>query len=200
MSQSRYDIPLLRGPVPLTHLLLRRFVHPGDRVVDATCGNGKDTLLLADLVGENGQVWAFDIQAEALARTQQRLLEAGLAGRVTLLDLNHIELASQVPAPVTAVIFNLGWLPGGDRSVVTGPDSTLPALQGALQLLTPGGLLLITCYPGHEQGAVETDAVLQWSSSLAAPLFHVWRLGQQNVSASAPFCLLVQKTVSGHAA
>jgi SAM-dependent methyltransferase len=200
MTRSNTDIPLLRGPVPLVHLLLRQFVRSGDQVVDATCGNGKDTLLLAELVGETGQVWAFDIQPEALERTHHRLLEAGVADRVTLLNQGHEGLATRVPAPVTTVVFNLGWLPGGDRNVVTVPETTLIALKGALQLLTPGGLLVITCYPGHQEGAVETDAVLNWLSGLDARLFHVWRTGQLNVSASAPFCLLVQKTVSTHAA
>lgn len=200
MMRSSTDIPLLRGPVPLVHLLLRQFVRSGDQVVDATCGNGKDTLLLAELVGETGQVWAFDIQAEALDRTYHRLLEAGLAGRVTLLNQGHEELAIRVPSPVTTVVFNLGWLPGGDRSVVTTPDTTLAALKDALNLLTPEGLLLITCYPGHEEGAVESSAVVRWLSDLDARLFHVWRTGQLNVSASAPFCLLIQKTVTNHAA
>jgi hypothetical protein len=199
MPQPTIDIPFLRGPVPLVHLLVRQFVRCGDQVVDATCGNGKDTLLLAELVGDNGHVWAFDIQAEALARAHQRLREAGLADRVTLLDQSHEALAIQVPSPVTTIVFNLGWLPGGDRSVVTEQTSTLPALHASLELLQAGGLLLITCYPGHQQGAVETDAVLHWSSGLDARLFHVWRMGQQNVSSSAPFCLLIQKTAQHHA-
>jgi len=199
MPQPTIDIPYLRGPVPLVHLLVRQFVRCGDQVVDATCGNGKDTLLLAELVGNSGHVWAFDIQTEALARTRQRLLEAGLADRVTLLDQSHETLANQVPLPVTAIVFNLGWLPGGDRNVVTEQTSTLQALHASLELLLAGGLLLITCYPGHRQGAVETDAVLHWSSGLDARRFHVWRMGQQNVGSNAPFCLLIQKTAQHHA-
>lgn len=200
MSQATITIPLLRGPVPLVHLLLRQFVRPGDNVVDATCGNGKDTLLLAELVGETGQVWAFDIQPAALDRTRQRLLEKGLAQRVTLFGHGHEDLANHVPSSVRAVVFNLGWLPGSDRSVVTKPDTTLPALHAALAQLAPGGLLLITCYPGHAGGDDETDAVLAWSQRLEAKSFHAWRMGQTNVSDSAPFCLVIQKAESHHAA
>lgn len=184
----------------MVHLLLRQFVRPGDNAVDATCGNGKDTLLLAELVGETGQVWAFDIQAEALDRTRQRLLETGLARRVTLLGHSHEALVSHVPSAVRAIVFNLGWLPGGDRNVVTKPATTLPALRASLELLLPGGLLLITCYPGHAGGDDETDAVLAWSERLEAKNFHVWRMGQANVSTNAPFCLAIQKTESRHAA
>lgn len=199
MSIPQTAIPALRGPVPLIHLLLRQHIQPGSRVVDATCGNGKDTLLLAELVGENGCVWAFDIQQEALLRTKQRLDEAGLSDRVVLVNVGHEQLAADVSVPINAAVFNLGWLPGGDRRVVTGPDTTLPALGSALQLLAPGGLLAITCYPGHAGGDTETDAVLAWSAGLAANRFHVWRMGQLNVASSAPFCLLIQKATPPHA-
>lgn len=199
MCRSQTAIPALRGPVSLIHLILRQFVQPGNRVVDATCGNGKDTLLLAELVGETGQVWAFDIQPEALSRTKQRLAEACLAERVNLLAMGHELMATQVTMPVNAVVFNLGWLPGGDRATVTAPATTLPALDSALQLLAPGGLLAITCYPGHAGGDTETDAVLAWSVGLAANHFHVWRMRQQNVATGAPFCLLIQKTAPPHA-
>ena len=199
MHGPSYDIPILRGPVPLTHLLLRQAVKTGDRVVDATCGNGKDTLLLAELVGPSGCVWAFDIQEEALARTAQRLTEAGLAERVSLMHASHEQLADRVTAPLNAIIFNLGWLPGGDRHVITDSATTLPALAAALPLLTPAGLLLITCYPGHAGGDRETEAVLAWSAGLDGRQYHVWRMAQQNVSDTAPFCLVIQKAISRHA-
>lgn len=169
-------------------------------MVDATCGNGKDTLLLAELVGTSGKVWAFDIQPEALARAQQCLSEAGLATQVTLLACGHENLATAVPPPVAAVVFNLGWLPGSDRRIITRPATTLPALEGALQILNKGGLLLITCYPGHAGGDRETDAVLAWAADLKPQQCHVWRAGQLNVSQSAPFCLLIQKAINHHAA
>jgi len=113
----------------LVHLLLKQLVKPGDRVVDATCGNGKDTLFLAELVGEDGQVVAFDIQKSAIKRSAARLKEAGLDSRVTLLFAGHEEMARLVAAPLSAVVFNLGWLPGGDRELKTCAGSTLPALK-----------------------------------------------------------------------
>lgn len=200
MTQLSPDMPFLRGPVSLTHLLLHQVIRPGDLAVDATCGNGKDTLLLAELVGAEGRVWGFDIQQAALDRTAQRLGEAGLLPRVTLVATGHERLADHLPAPAKAIVFNLGWLPGGERSIVTLPDTTLTALQAALGLLLPGGLLLITCYPGHAGGDGETAAVLSWSQGLDAQRFHAWRMGQQNVRQGAPFCLVIQKTGMRHAA
>jgi len=192
MSSTQSLHPVLRGPVPLSHLLLRRFIQPGDLVVDATCGNGKDTLLLAELVGVDGRVYAFDVQKEALARTADRLIEQGLQHRVTLLHAGHEHLLELVEGPLQAVVFNLGWLPGAPREIATCTDTTLTALQAALQLLAPAGLLLIACYPGHAGGDDEAAAVTDWCSKLSSRSYFVWRMGQLNVADDAPFCLVIQ--------
>lgn len=192
MSSRLPTYSLLRGPVALTHLLLRHYILPGSQLVDATCGNGKDTLLLADLVGEAGHIYAFDIQQEALARTAERLAEQGLEQRVSLLQAGHERLSELVTAPVQAVVFNLGWLPGASREIATSTATTLTALEAALQLLAPAGLLLITCYPGHPGGDTEAAAVQEWAAGLSPRSYFVWRMGQLNVADTAPFCLVIQ--------
>jgi tRNA A58 N-methylase Trm61 len=183
----------LRGPVPLAHLLLRSLVDAGHRVVDATCGNGHDTLLLAQLVGDSGQVWGFDIQEQAITTTAQRLAEAGMAERATLLNVGHEELSRHVTTPLQAVLFNLGYFPGGDRTVITLPETTLAALNQALELLAPGGMILVTIYPGHDGGSSEQQQVEAWAAALEPRRYHSWRMWQTNVSATAPYLLLVQK-------
>lgn len=192
MSSAQAPHPVLRGPVPLSHLLLRRFIQTGNRVIDATCGNGKDTLLLAELVGETGHVWAFDIQQEALDRTAQRLADQNLLQRVSLLHAGHERLQELLEPPLQAIIFNLGWLPGAPREIATSTSTTLTALEASLRLLAPAGLLLITCYPGHAGGDQEATAVQEWAASLSPRSYFVWRMGQLNVTSDAPFCLLIQ--------
>jgi hypothetical protein len=187
------DIPLLRGPVPLSHLLLQRFVHPGDRVVDATCGNGHDTLLLAGLAGPCGRVWAFDIQPEALDATAARLAEADIIDAVVLIHAGHETMAAHCYGPLKAVVFNLGYLPGGDRTIVTRPESTLAGLEQALGILEPGGVVIITLYPGHEGGQQERTLLETRLVKLPPAGFHVWRMGQINVPTTAPYLILVQK-------
>ena len=76
---------------------LRRFLLPGDIAVDATMGNGHDTQMLCELVGESGHVYAFDVQEQAVANTRARLEEAGLLGRATLFHCGHQEMAQYVP-------------------------------------------------------------------------------------------------------
>jgi predicted methyltransferase len=189
------DIPLLRGPVPLSHLLLQRFVHPGDRVVDATCGNGHDTLLLAELTGPSGRVWAFDIQLQALETTAGRLAEAGGFESVELVHAGHETMSEHCSGPLKAVVFNLGYLPGGDRTMVTRPESTLAALEQSLEFIEPGGVVIITLYPGHAGGQQERTALESRLAQLPPAGFHVWRMGQMNVHVTAPYILLVQKAV-----
>jgi hypothetical protein len=187
------DIPLLRGPVPLSHLILGCFLRPGDFAVDATCGNGNDTLLLARLAGPDGRVWAFDIQADAIDRTTTALQEAGLLERVTLLNSGHETMRDHVVFQVSAVVFNLGYLPGGDRTVITRPESTLTGLTQAAGLLAPRGIIAITVYPGHTGGDIEQATVEEWASRLTPGSFHVWHMGQRNVTSNAPCLILIQK-------
>lgn len=183
----------LRGPVPLSHLFLHTFVREGHCVVDATCGNGHDTLLLACLVGESGRVWGFDIQPEAIAETGRRLAETDLTDRVTLLRSGHEKLTQHVTQPVQVVLFNLGYRPSGDRSIITRPETTGIALEQSLRLLSPGGIVLVTVYPGHNGGTDEQSTVEGWAAGLEPRAFHCWRMGQTNVAAHAPYLLFIQK-------
>jgi SAM-dependent methyltransferase len=189
------SIAALRGPVPLSHLFLRSFLRDGDSAVDATCGNGHDTLLLARLVGACGHVWGFDIQEQAIDETSRRLAETGLSNRVTLLQVGHEELAEHVTAPLQTVLFNLGYLPGGDRSIITRPETTVIALEQSLKLLAAGGTVIVVVYPGHSGGDDEQSAVEDWAARIDPRACHCWRMGQINVTAAAPYLLLVQRAL-----
>jgi SAM-dependent methyltransferase len=186
----------LRGAVALSHCFLRERLREGDAVVDATCGNGHDTLLLAQLVGPAGRVWAFDVQADALAATRALLHEAGCLGQGELVAAGHERLGEFVAGPVKAVVFNLGYLPGGDKSCVTRPEQTVAALRQAVELLLPGGIVTIAVYTGHPGGAEEGAAVDEWAALLPPEQFNVWRCRQSNRPATAPYLVLVEKVGS----
>ena len=191
--ESFPDMPLLRGPVALSHLIMRSYLHDGDRAVDATCGNGSDTLLMAGIVGDTGRVWAFDIQQTAIDQTAHRLAEAGVGARVELICGGHETMSDHVTETVSLVMFNLGYLPGGDRSIITRPETTGPALETALACLKPGGVLAVTIYPGHVGGKREQHLVDSWSVGLDPRSFHAWRMGQTNAAPDAPYFMLIQK-------
>lgn len=184
----------LRGAVPLSHFFLRQRVRPGDPVLDATCGNGQDTLLLAELVGEGGRVWAFDLQPRAVAATRELLEGAGRQGCVELIQAGHERLGEFVPAGLAAAVFNLGYLPGGgENSFITSPESTVCALEQAARLLRPGGIITVSLYTGHQGGPEEAKGVEGWGAALAPKQFNVWCSRQLNRSATAPYLVLVEK-------
>lgn len=186
---------MLRGPVPFVHLLLNCYIREGGHVVDATCGNGHDTLLLAHLTGTGGHVWGFDNKQQAIAQTSCRLAEAGMLDRVTLLQIGHEDISQHVSAPVQAILFNLGYLPGGERSIITRPETTIPALEKSLQLLAVAGILLVTIYPGHNGGTEEQAAVESWFATLDPHKTHCWRMAQTKSNSGVPCLLLAQRAL-----
>ncbi|GAX88989.1 rRNA methyltransferase [Effusibacillus lacus] len=158
-------------------LLLKERLREGSIVVDATVGNGHDTLFLAECVGETGKVYGFDIQKEALASAEARLSEAGLLSCVTLFHAGHERMADALPPEakgrIQAVTFNLGYLPGGNKEVVTRPETTLQALQTSHDWLAPGGIITVVLYTGHPGGKEEENEVLQWARNLDQKHFQV---------------------------
>ena len=138
----------------------------GDIAIDATCGNGHDTLFLAERVGASGVVYGIDIQKDAIKVAQQKLADAGVLERCRLVTSSHANLETIV-APehmgrVSVVMLNLGYLPFGDKNIVTKSDSTLAALDQSLKFIRPGGLLSVLAYPGHPGGQVESNGVREW--------------------------------------
>ncbi len=162
--------------VAASHFFIARSVRPGDTVVDATAGNGGDTVFLAGLVGPAGRVHAFDIQKTALDRAGKRLKEEGLEERVRLHLASHARMAEYIDRPVQGIMFNLGYLPGGDKEVITRPRETLGALASGLSLLGPGGLISITTYPGHPGGEEEEQGVAGWCAGLEPRRYTVFHL------------------------
>ncbi|WP_029459955.1 class I SAM-dependent methyltransferase [Solidesulfovibrio alcoholivorans] len=165
---------------------LARVLRPGDVTVDATAGNGHDTLFLARRTAPGGVVHCFDVQAEALARTGSLLARAGLADAARLHACGHERLREVLPADVCgrvrAVVFNLGFLPGGpggDAAVVTRPETTLAALAAAQAVLAPDGLVAVVCYTGHAGGLEEAAAVATWCAGLD---FAAWRAARYELA------------------
>lgn len=173
--------------------LIEPAMYPGARAIDATMGNGWDTCWLCSLAGEAGHVYAFDVQAEAVARTKERLEAAGLAARATLFCAGHERMAELVDEPMDVVMFNLGWLPGAAHGVTTRTETTLAAVEAALKLLKPDGLLTVCAYPGHEEGARELEALKAWAARLDPQRFDAMMKGYLNQPNHPPQLLAVRK-------
>lgn len=176
----------------MAQLLLRQRLNKGDVVVDATVGNGHDTLFLADQVGPSGCVIGFDVQQAALDQTAALL---GERSNVRLVHAGHERLAEYLAdgdVRLAAVMFNLGYLPGADRTVTTGATTTLAGLQQALALLAIGGVVTLVLYPGHPGGAEEARAVLAFVDNLDND-FAVSRYHRVNAVKPAPELLVVDR-------
>lgn len=178
----------MKRPLEMAHDFLAQVITPEDIVVDATMGNGHDTLFLAKLAK---QVYAFDIQNQALEKTSQRLEEAGLSN-VNLILQGH-ETVDQFVTEVKAAIFNLGYLPSADKSIITQPQTTLEALEKLCQMLVKGGRIAIMIYYGHEGGDIERDAVLDFVSQLPQQEYTATIYRTLNQINNPPFLVMIEK-------
>ncbi len=179
--------------------LIRQVLSDGDTAIDATAGTGQDTAFLARLVGPDGRVYALDIQEDALFFTRQRLEKEQLDGRVQLVQAGHQTLHQMLPPEkrgrVAAAMFNLGYLPGGRKTIVTRPETTLEALDHVLEWLRPGGIVTVVAYRGHPGGMEESRAVIDWASRLDFLNRHVLRYEFLNTKEPSPFLIAVQITL-----
>ena len=178
----------MKKPLEMAHDFLAQVITKDDVVLDATMGNGHDTLFLAKLAK---QVYAFDIQEQALQKTSQRLQEAGLTN-VELLLQGH-ENVDQFATEVKAAIFNLGYLPTADKSIITKPHTTIEALEKLCQMLVKGGRIAIMIYYGHEGGDIERDAVMDYVSQLPQQEYTATIYRTLNQINNPPFLVMIEK-------
>ena len=174
--------------------IIEKALYEGAVAVDATLGNGHDALWLCGLVGETGHVYGFDVQAEAVERSRQRLTEAGVEGRAQLILDGHQNMGNYIaPDSADAVMFNLGWLPGAEHGVTTRVETTLQAVNAALGILKEDGMMTICVYPGHDEGAREREALLQWAQGLDEKKYDTMLRCYLNQSKLPPLMIAVKK-------
>jgi tRNA1(Val) A37 N6-methylase TrmN6 len=179
------------------HDLIKDTLRPGDIAIDATVGNGHDTLLLAEQVGSSGHIYGFDIQQAAIDSTLEKFRHTQLSDYLTLIHASHADMDAKIPAhlhgKIRAIMFNLGYLPGGDKSVITLSDSTLTALIIASRILAVQGLITLLAYPGHQGGDIETDQVKNWCEQLNPEQFEVSTIYSTEHKDSAPRLFAIRK-------
>ncbi len=181
-------------PTELAQTILRESIREGDAVIDATAGNGHDTLFLAECVGNAGRVLAFDIQEAAIRAARAKIKDAGFGDRVSFHRTSHAAMAEHAQAgSIAAVMFNLGYLPGEDHDLTTEAGETLKAIGIAADLLKPGGVLSVVCYPGHEAGADEADAVEKRITRMTENGWRVAKYAMLGTKRPAPFLLVAKK-------
>ena len=174
-------------------IFLDKIVQKGDVVIDATMGNGYDTIYLGNLVGENGKVYAFDVQEEAIKSTKKKVERDNMTERVELILDGHQNLDKYVKEEVSCVVFNLGYLPRAKHVVITKPDTTLEAIKKSLKLLKPNGIISIAAYIGHEGGLEEKNYICEYLDNLNQNEFNVLHMQFTNQINNPPQLILIEK-------
>ncbi|TFB13804.1 16S rRNA (cytosine(1402)-N(4))-methyltransferase [Filobacillus milosensis] len=182
--------------IPFAHDILKESISEGDTVVDATLGNGHDSLFLSQLVGERGRVFSFDIQQEALDQSALLFQEHNV-NNVDMVLKGH-EFASDVLrekdiSSIEGVIFNLGYLPGSDKQIATSSSTTIKAINQLFPLLEPQRYIVIVVYPGHSEGQAEKEELMQFLSGIPAKEADIVKYQMVNRSSGAPFAVALYK-------
>ncbi len=184
---------ILKNSLGQSHDIIEKLVAEGDTVIDATAGNGNDTVFLAHLVGDSGRVYSFDIQSQAIERTRQKLDAQGLSERVKLINDGHQNMNLYVYERVRAVMFNLGYLPGGDHSIGTRAESTIKAINEAMELLTVNGMVTIVVYYGGDSGFEEKEAVMEFIKSIDCRKYTVMKTEFINQVSCPPILVCIER-------
>lgn len=168
-----------------------RHLKAGDTAADFTMGNGHDTEFLSKRVGESGKVYAFDIQEAAVKSTRESLKRAGCPENYTLICDSHHKALEYIKEPIKAGMFNLGYLPGGDKRITTMRETTMPAVRAAIELLAPDGILNVAVYPGHEEGDAEGKMLTEYLSTLDRRKICVTQIKILN-SPTSPYFMVIE--------
>lgn len=193
----RPTFPLFTTPLDLAHKHWKSLLQKGDTVIDATLGNGKDALVLCSILADlgEGKIIGFDIQEKAVGASSLLLKEKipHFIENVELFTRSHKTFPETIkPGTVKLIVYNLGYLPGGDKRLTTQSEETICSLENALPLLTAGGCLCVTCYPGHDEGKKEYAAVVSFMEGLDTQTYCVCAHQFLNRKDS-PVMILVQK-------
>ena len=182
------------------HHFMENHVEEGDFCIDATAGNGNDTLFLCQLVGETGKVLAFDIQKKAVEHTKQRLSDAKMAERAEVLLESHTNMYKYAKREsVSCIVFNFGYLPGGDHQLSTQADTSIEAICQGLELLKVGGMMSLCIYSGGDSGFQERDAILSFLKSLDTKRYLVILSSYYNRPNNPPIPVMILKLKSDEA-
>ena len=173
--------------------IVNRYIKEGDVVLDATVGNGNDTLELAKLVGKSGKVYGFDIQKIAIEKTKALLNENNLDSNLLLINDSHEKIDEYIFEPLDGAIYNLGYLPKGDKKIITEPKSTVNSILKTLDLLKNNGIIVIVSYLGHPGGMDENNALERMLRDLDQKQYNVLKTDFINQKNYPPILYLIEK-------
>lgn len=186
---------IFKNAVEISRKICEAKLKSGDIAVDCTMGNGNDTAFLCSLVGDEGKVYAFDIQEGALSSTKERLKQLNFQDRAVLILDGHENIDKYLKDKVKLIVFNLGYLPKGNHYITTKKETTIEALEKCLGLLIIGGTIILVIYPGHEKGKEEKEALEDFTSKLNQKEFNVVKLCFTNQINNPPELICIERVM-----
>lgn len=197
IDSKERKLSMIKNILDYAHHLLEQNIQQGDTIIDATCGNGHDTVFLSQVAGETGKVFGFDIQLEAIDSTAKRLKDSAPFQNTTLIHDSHSNFMHHISVDrltrLGGAIFNLGYLPGGDKNIVTNSDATITAIEGMLSYLKAKGIVVLVIYHGHEEGKNEMEDIMKYARLLDQKRFTVLCYAFINQKNNPPFILAMEK-------
>ncbi|MCR1935209.1 methyltransferase domain-containing protein [Clostridium tepidum] len=187
MSKEKFN-----NAVSIAKYICEKTLKLGDVAVDCTLGNGNDTILLANLVGNEGKVFSFDIQKDAIEKTKEKLKDFPYKN-IILINDGHENLDKYIQEKVNLFIFNLGYLPGNNHNITTKAETTLKAVKKALKLLDDNGIVLLAIYHGHENGKEEKIVLEDLTSKLDQKVYNVMKTVFINQANNPPILICIEK-------
>ena len=181
---------LMQG-VEFSHWIIDNYLDEYNVLVDATCGNGYDTLFLSSKISKKGKLYAFDIQKSAIESTKSKFKEKKI--NIDFINDGHENLDKYINEDINCIIYNLGYLPGSNKKVVTKKETTIKSLKIALELLANNGLIVLVIYSEHEGGRTEKNAVLEFSSNLDYKKYNVLHYNFINQKMNPPEVVVINK-------
>lgn len=178
--------------IELMKLALSNVLPAAKVIIDATAGNGFDTLFLAEHSGETAKLFAFDIQAAAIAATKAKT--KAYEAKITYLNCSHEKIGSIITEPIDVAVFNLGYLPGAKHTITTQHESTLKAITTVIAQLSLNGICAVMVYPGHAEGAIEAQYIKEYVQKLSASKYTIGCYRLINHKKTAPYLYLIERT------
>lgn len=179
----------------LCHNIISKYIDSGMTVVDATVGNGHDTLFLSNTVGDSGKVFGFDIQEDAIKATK-KLLDENSCSNTTLFNCSHCKIKEKLFEneinEIDFAIFNFGFLPKGDKNITTKTETSLLAVKNSIDILKSTGVLSLMLYTGHDEGKIEAKAIEDYI--ISHPKLKTFKISLPAIN-TAPYLLVAQKTL-----
>ncbi len=186
----------------IAHDTLKKHIQINDTVIDATVGNGHDTLFLAKQIGPLGKLFGFDIQQSAIDSTLAKFQSIPFTQNLRLFHASHESMKEKIPAEyhgkISAIMFNLGYLPGSDKSIITSTPSTIKALNAACTIIADKGIITVMAYPGHKGGDLETTEIVNWYQQLNKSQFQTDIINSSMNNGTAPILFIIRKHSNHH--